>query len=276
MHDLENLIAEWRRSMREKMSRDQIAEVEDHLRERIAVLLRQELNVRAAFDEAVHEFGSGHAVAGEFHKLNSKWWWPLKLGIAFEVAAFVCGLLLWIRLSDPQFGFLLGAHVFAITVGYMAALIIGLLGVAFVTQRSMADFPEHKAEHIAAQLANFSIFAFTATLIGLVLAAAWAKGAWGHLALTDAKNFGAMATLVWTLGLVTAHRSGAVSPLGIIKFAILSGIVVSFAWLGANSWSVGKNLYSWPLWIIALPHALALAVSFAPPGWAARHRANAA
>jgi hypothetical protein len=276
MHDLEKLIAAWSRSMRAEMSADQIAEVEDHLRERISDFLRQQLTVREAFDKALAELGSGHAVAAEFQKLNLKWWWPLKLGFAFEVAAFVCGLLLWIRLSDRQFGFLLGAHVFAITVGYVAALIIGLLGVAFVAQRTMADFPSHKAERIAAQLANFSIFAFIATLIGLILAAAWAKAAWGHMTLTDAKSFGAMATLVSTLCLVSAHRFRVVSPLGIIKLAILIGIVVSFAWLGANSWSVGKNLYSWPLWIITFPHALALAVSFAPAGWAAGHRANAA
>lgn len=271
MHDLENLIAEWRRSMRSKISADQIEELEDHLRERVAELMRDQMPIADAFHKAASELGSQTDLASEFQRANPTWA-PLKLAIAIEAVLFVVGAVFWIRFTDRLLGLVLGPHVFTITLGYGAALLIGCLGISYAAQRSMRDFTPTCAQSIARGISKFAMIGTALTAIGFVLGMVWAHRAWDRAFSADAKEIGALAVLASQICLIIAHRSNAFSPRAVMTIAIVGGIVCACAWFGANTWMVNKSVHSWPLYIIVIPHLIALFAVFLPSGWLAAGR----
>lgn len=271
MHDLETLIAEWRRSMRRKMSSDQIDELEDHLRERITTLMRDHPSAIDAFHKAAQELGAQTDITTEYEKANT-FWFPLKVAIAIEAVLIIAAVFLWIRLSNRPYGFLLGPHVFTITLGYVGTLLIGCLGISFVMQRSIRDFTPTSAQSIARHTSRFAVIASVLSAIGFVLGMVWAKLAWGRYFAADPKEVGALAVLAAQICLIAAHRTNALSPRAVMTIAIVGGVVCACAWFGADIWMKRKSLQSWALWIIVIPHLIALFAAFLPSGWLAAGR----
>jgi hypothetical protein len=271
MHDLENLITEWRRSLRKKMSADQIDELEDHLRERIAELTRDQSSTADAFHKAVIALGSQADLTSEFQKPNTTWL-PLKLAMAVIAILFVVGVVLWIRITNRPLGLLLGPHVFLIVLGYGAALLIGCLGISYAAQRSVRDFTPTRAQSIARHTATLARIVTVLTAIGFVFGMVWAHFAWDHAFSGDAKEIGALAVLASQICLFAAQRTNTLSPRAVMNLAVVGGIVCACAWFGANTWMVNKSFHSWPLWIIVIPHLIALFVAFLPSGWLAAGR----
>jgi hypothetical protein len=271
MHDLETLIAEWRRAMRKKMSDDQIAELEDHLRERIADLTHGQMSVADAFQKAVSDLGPQTDLASEFQKPNTTWF-PIKVVTAITALLFIVGLVLCVRISSRPLGLVLGPHVLTITIGYGTALLIGCLGISYVAQCSIHDFTPTRAQSIARSASTLSIIATVLTAIGFVLGMIWAKLAWDRYFAADPKEIGALAVLASQLCLIAGHRTNALSPRAVMTLAIVGGIVCAGAWFGANTWMVTKSFHSWPFWIIVIPHLIALFAAFLPSGWLAAGR----
>src|ERR1041385_161749 len=89
MHELEKMIAEWRRSLRGRMREDAIDEIEDHLRQRVGELTAANHDLQTAFATASREIGPPAQIAAEFSKVESKLWWPIKLGLAMLCLAAV-------------------------------------------------------------------------------------------------------------------------------------------------------------------------------------------
>ena len=267
MRELEEMIAEWRRSLPAGMHRDVIDEIEDHLRQKVAELTRRH-DLQTAFATAIREIGPPETFAAEFAKIESKLWWPIKLGIGIlcVTAVLLPGILI-ARLHDKPLGLLLGVHIFTITLGYLAVFTIGMFGCCFVLQRSIAEIPAAKANRIASIATKFGVVALVLVAVGTALGAVWAQITWGRAWSNDPKELGALCILAATIGLIAAQRSGAVSVKTVMMLAILGNIAVSFGWLGANFLVTHSEFLKAQLLALVCLHGAVFFVALLPAGW---------
>ncbi len=268
MRELEEMIAEWRRSLPGGMQKDTIDEIEDHLCQKFKELRSAHPDAQTAFATAVREIGPPAQIAAEFAKVETKLWWPIKLGIAVlcVIAVATIGFLIG-RLRDRPLGLLLGVHVFTVSVGYFAVFTIGILGSCFVLQRSLSEFPDAKANRIARIAAKFGAIAIPFIAIAIVLGAVWANLTWGRAWSNDPKELGALCILGWTIGFIAAERSGAFSAKALMMLAILGNIVVSCGWIGANFLMSHSDFAKAQLLALICAHAFFFALGFLPAGW---------
>lgn len=267
MRELEEMIAEWRRSLRGRMREDVIDEIEDHLRQKVTELTAHH-DLQTAFATALRQIGPPAEIAAEFSKVETKLWWPIKLGIAVlcVIAVLTVGFLIG-RLRDRPLGLLLGVHVFTATVGYLTVFMIGIFGSCFVLQRCLGEFPSAKANRIARIAAKFGAVSLPFTAVAIVLGAVWANLMWGRAWSNDPKELGALCILGWTIGFIAAERSGAFSAKTIMMLAIVGNIVVSCGWLGANFLMTHSEFAKAEFLALVCAHAFLFAIGFLPAGW---------
>jgi hypothetical protein len=268
MRELEEIIAEWRCSLPGGMRKDAIDELEDHLRQKFKELRSAHPDAQTAFAAALREIGPPTEIAAEFAKVETKLWWPIKLGMVVLVvtAVLLPGFLLG-RLRDQPLGLILGVHVFTITLGYLAVFMIGMFGSCYVLQRSLGEFPSAKTNRIARTAAKLGAIALVFTVVGIVLAAVWANFAWGRAWSNDPKELGGLCVLGWIIGFIAAERSSAFSARALMLFAIFGNIVVSCAWLGAAFLMTHSELLKAQFLALVCAHAFLFAIGFLPPGW---------
>src|SRR2546427_13072183 len=120
MHNLEQLIAEWRKTMMTEpnVGRETLDELENHLRENVDRLVRSGMTEPEAFQRAVTQLGDAPAIASEFQKLDQCTWLPVKVitGIVL-LTAMPMTILLAARFDAGQLRFLLASHAFMVAVG---------------------------------------------------------------------------------------------------------------------------------------------------------------
>ncbi|HEY6226117.1 MAG TPA: cytochrome c biogenesis protein CcsA [Verrucomicrobiae bacterium] len=267
MRELEDMMAEWRRSLPAGMREDVIDEIEDHLRQKVAELTRRN-DLQTAFVTALREIGPPAQIAAEFAKVETKLWWPIKVGLAMlcVTAVLLPGLLI-ARLHDRPLGLLLGVHVFTITLGYLAVFMIGMFGSCYVFQRCAGEFPSAKANRIANIAAKLSIGALVFVAIGVALGAVWAQITWGRAWSNDPKEVGGACVLAWTIGFIAAQRSRAVSAKALMLFAVFGSIVVSAAWVGANYLVTHSEFLKAQFLALLCLHAVPFMIGLLPAGW---------
>src|SRR5436190_23956792 len=88
MHNLEQLMVEWRKTMMTapNVGRETLDELENHLRENVDQLVRSGMSEPEAFQRAVAQLGSASTIASEFQKLNQSTWLPIKVAIGVGLA----------------------------------------------------------------------------------------------------------------------------------------------------------------------------------------------
>src|SRR6476659_7371296 len=87
MHNLEQSISEWRRTMRTapNVGPEILDELENHLRETVEQLVSSGVSGTDAFQQAVSLLGPPEKFAAEFGKLASPSWLPAKAAKALAV-----------------------------------------------------------------------------------------------------------------------------------------------------------------------------------------------
>jgi hypothetical protein len=268
MRELEQMIAEWRRSLRGRLRTDVIEELEDHLRQKVVELRGAHPDLQTAFAAAVREIGPPEAFAAEFGKVESKLWWPIKLAIAIlgVVALLLPGFLV-ARLHDRPLGLLLGVHMFTVILGYFTVFTVGLFGCCFVFQRSLGEFPSAKASRIARVSTKLNLIALPLIVVAILAGAIWANLTWGRAWSNDPKELGALCILAWTIGFIAIERSGAISAGTVMMLAIPGNIVVSLGWLGAHFLMTHSEFVKAQLFALVCVHALVFVIGFLPAGW---------
>jgi hypothetical protein len=95
-----------------------------------------------ACQRAALELGNPETIAAEFRKLDPGPWLPVKIMTGLGVALALAGaIVLLVRpFTGPGAGMLLADHVFTVSLGYSAALLLGVLGACFVIQCACAGF----------------------------------------------------------------------------------------------------------------------------------------
>jgi hypothetical protein len=274
MHNLEKLITEWRKAAETlNVSDETLDELETHLRETTERLVGSGMSVPEAFQRAVAELGTMPRIASEFRKLDEPLWLPIKLAIGaigvITFAAMVPPILVIARSGSGLSSVLLGTHIFTITLGYTMTLLIGGLGICFVSQRCFEDFPTsrlHSIRRVSLLLGTVALF-FTA--MGVFLGMVWAKIEWGRYWAWDSKEIGGLSAVVWLACYVSAHRFFKRSSRGVLAISMLGNIVISLAWLGplvSGLHPDGTPITSLLLTVAVLVHLAFFAIGFVPAG----------
>ena len=260
MQSLEQMISEWRVTMRRRLDADSVEELEGHLREAVADQVKSGKSVDEAFQAAAQRLGTSEVIEGEFRKVAFADWWAVKVSLFAAAGVVVLAALAWVRYSDRQFGLWLGPHVAAVTIGFIATYLAGGLGMAYVLERCFSDFNGGRVRAAARVAAMYSGVAAVLTGIAIVLGMMWAKLAWGRYWAWDPKEVGAFGALIWQILFYILGRAELLPAKAVMLLAIVGNVVMSFGWLAPN------GSYSILITLLAL-HAPFLALGFAPSGW---------
>jgi len=275
MHNLEKLIAEWRKTMMAApaVSHEILDELENHLRENVEQLVRSGITEREAFLRAVKQLGGAPTIASEFRKLEQSTWLPIKVvtGIGLT-AAVVTAILLFSHLDGPGMRLLLAGHVFAVTLGYGTTFLVGALGICFVGQRSLSDFSPFRMRSLTRVTFFLGCIAAGLTILGTIVGMVWAKSEWGRYWAWDRKEMGAFVVVVWQVCFLLAHRLSHVTMRSVLVMSLLGNIVVSLSWFGANLLhdglhSYGMRNYALLLLAAVLSNFAFFLIGLAPAGW---------
>jgi hypothetical protein len=271
MHNLEKLIREWRKTAgTPKVSAERLDELETHQRETTERLVRSGMSLPDAFRHAVADLGTIPRIASEFRKLDEPLWLPIKLAIGVTTfVAIALEIFVIARLGSGQSSVLLATHIFAVALGYTVTLLIGGLGICFVSQRCFEDFPTSRLHSIGQVSLLLGTIALFFTTMGVFLGMVWAKIEWGRYWAWDSKEIGGLSAVVWLACYVIAHRFFKSSSRGVLVISMLGSIVVSLAWFGPRVNGLhpyGTSNTSLLLTIAVLVNLAFFAIGFVPPG----------
>ena len=274
MHNLEQLIAEWRKAMMAapRVGYETLDELESHLRENVDQLVRSGMTEAEAFQRAVAQLGRAPTIAAEFQKLKQGTWLPVKLVIGFGViAALAIAILLIARFGAGRTSLLLAVHVFTVTLGYTTTFLVGALGICFVSQRCVSDHSPLRIRSLRRVTFALGCVAAVLTAIGVVLAMIWAKAEWGRYWAWDAKETGALCVMVWQLCFLCVHRLARATTHGLLVMSVIGNIIVSLGWFGANLLYPGLHSYGTRYWtfllVAVVSNAAFFLIGLAPAGW---------
>jgi ABC-type transport system involved in cytochrome c biogenesis permease subunit len=274
MHNLDKLILEWRKkAATPNVSAETLDELETHLRETTEQFVRSGMPVSNAFQRAVTELGAMPRISSEFRKLDQPIWLPVKLAIGVTALTALVALVIAIaiigRLDSSAASLLLATHVFVVTLGYTITLLMGGLGICFVSQRCFEDFSTSRLQSISRVSFVLSGVALLFTTMGVILGMAWAKTTWGRYWSWDVKEIGGLCVIAWLVFYLLAHRFFKSSARGILTVSMLGNIVVSLAWFGPQLNGLHQyGTFSQSMLMAAVVANLVFfAIGYCPAGW---------
>jgi hypothetical protein len=274
MHNLEQLITEWRKitTAAPGVQPKTLDELESHVRETVEELVQAGLTETEAFQRAVEQLGTAPAIASEFQKLDEPTWLPVKLATGTGIlTALAVAIALIVRFGAGRLSFLLASHVFMITLGYTTTFLVGMLGICFVSQRCFSDFSSLRVRSLTRVTFGLGCIAAGLTAVGVILAMVWAKAEWGRYWAWDAKEIGGFGVVVWQACFLFAHRFAGGSARSVLVMSVLGNIVVSLAWFGTNLLDglhrSGTPTYSMLVLAAVVANFAFFLIGLAPEGW---------
>jgi len=138
----------------------------------------------------------------------------------------------------------LATHVVAITTGYSAMFLAGMLAIIYII-RGVFTKPLTKptADSLARMTYGVVCFATLFSFVGTVLGGIWADQSWGRFWGWDPKENGAVLIVLWCAITLHARWGGFIRQRGLMIMAIFGNIVTSFSWFGVNMLGVGLHSY---------------------------------
>src|ERR1051325_10241903 len=248
MHDLEQLIAEWRKTMTTAptVGSERLDELESHLRETVDQLVRLGMTGTEAFHRAVTALGPAAPLASEFQKLDRRIWLPVKLITGLGVAvALALSIFLFAGLDDRPSKWLLAAHVFAVTLGYSTAFFIGTVGICFICQRCVSEFSPVRLQSLRRVSYTFGWVALCLTTVGVILGGIWTNVAWGRFWSWDEEEIHGVGAILWFLLFLAAHRGNRVKTHELMAMSVFGNVMVLLIWFGLGTSLLGDGLHSY-------------------------------
>jgi ABC-type transport system involved in cytochrome c biogenesis permease subunit len=144
--------------------------------------------------------------------------------------------------------FWLATHVVCVTLGYMATIVAGILGLVYVTLQIVAYLskqPIRDSELRTLGQVTYGVVCFATLLsfVGTVLGGIWADQSWGRFWGWDPKENGALLIVIWNALILHARWAGVVKQRGIALMTIAGTMVVGWSWVGTNQLGVGLHAY---------------------------------
>jgi ABC-type transport system involved in cytochrome c biogenesis permease subunit len=138
----------------------------------------------------------------------------------------------------------LATHVVAITTGYSAMFLAGMLAIIYVIRGVFTrSLKKGTAESLARMTYGVVCFATLFSFVGTVLGGIWADQSWGRFWGWDPKENGAVLIVLWCAITLHARWGGFIRQRGLMIMAIFGNVVTSFSWFGVNMLGVGLHSY---------------------------------
>ena len=138
----------------------------------------------------------------------------------------------------------LATHVVAITTGYAAMFLAGMLAIIYVVRGVFTrSLKKPTADSLARMTYGVVCFATLFSFVGTVLGGIWADQSWGRFWGWDPKENGAVLIVLWCAIILHARWGGFIRQRGLMIMAIFGNVVTSFSWFGVNMLGVGLHSY---------------------------------
>ncbi len=185
--------------------------------------------------EWMTRIGIGNVMASLAGTAQLMWAWTLSIdsGDTFTVLRAVLDTQFW-----------LSTHVICISMGYMATLAAGLLGVAFIIGGLLTSTMDaQRRKMICSMIYGVTCFAIFFSFFGTVLGGLWADDSWGRFWGWDPKENGALMIVLWNAVVLHARWGGMVRQKGLAGLAAFGNVVTLWSWEGVNRLGVGLHAY---------------------------------
>jgi ABC-type transport system involved in cytochrome c biogenesis permease subunit len=138
----------------------------------------------------------------------------------------------------------LATHVVAITTGYAAMFLAGMLAIIYIVRGVFTrSLKPETADSLARMTYGVVCFATLFSFVGTVLGGIWADQSWGRFWGWDPKENGAVLIVLWCAITLHARWGGFIRQRGLMIMAIFGNVVTSFSWFGVNMLGVGLHSY---------------------------------
>jgi ABC-type transport system involved in cytochrome c biogenesis permease subunit len=138
----------------------------------------------------------------------------------------------------------LATHVVAITTGYSAMFLAGMLAIIYIVR---GFFTRSLTRPVASSLTRMTYgvvcFATFFSFVGTVLGGIWADQSWGRFWGWDPKENGAILIVLWCAMILHARWGGFIGQRGLMMMAVFGNVITSFSWFGVNMLGVGLHSY---------------------------------
>ncbi len=138
----------------------------------------------------------------------------------------------------------LATHVVAVTLGYSATFLAGMLGIIYIFRGLLTkSFPETTQKSLARMMYGIICFATLFSFVGTILGGIWADQSWGRFWGWDPKENGALLIVIWNAIILHARWGGYARERGIAVMTVFGNIVTSLSWFGVNMLGIGLHSY---------------------------------
>src|SRR5207344_1499857 len=138
----------------------------------------------------------------------------------------------------------LATHVVAITTGYSAMFLAGMLAVIYVVRGVFTtSLKKQTADSLARMTYGVVCFATLFSFVGTVLGGIWADQSWGRFWGWDPKENGALIIVLWNSLILHARWGGLVRQRGLMALAVFGNVVTAWSWFGVNMLGIGLHSY---------------------------------
>jgi ABC-type transport system involved in cytochrome c biogenesis permease subunit len=138
----------------------------------------------------------------------------------------------------------LATHVVAITTGYSAMFLAGMLAIIYIFRGVFtSSLKKETADSLTRMTYGVVCFATLFSFVGTVLGGIWADQSWGRFWGWDPKENGAVLIVLWCAIILHARWGGFIRQRGLMIMAVFGNIVTSFSWFGVNMLGVGLHSY---------------------------------
>jgi ABC-type transport system involved in cytochrome c biogenesis permease subunit len=138
----------------------------------------------------------------------------------------------------------LATHVVAITTGYSAMFLAGMLAIIYIVRGVFTrSLKKNTADSLGRMTYGVVCFATLFSFVGTVLGGIWADQSWGRFWGWDPKENGAVLIVLWCAIILHARWGGFIRQRGLMIMAVFGNIVTSFSWFGVNMLGVGLHSY---------------------------------
>jgi ABC-type transport system involved in cytochrome c biogenesis permease subunit len=141
---------------------------------------------------------------------------------------------------DTQFW--LSTHVITVSLGYVATMAAGMLGILYVISGWIGASDRTKRD-LYRVVYGASCFGILFSFVGTVLGGLWADDSWGRFWGWDPKENGALLIVIWNALMLHARWDGMVKAKGFAILAIGGNIITAWSWFGTNELGIGLHSY---------------------------------
>ncbi|MEP6169233.1 MAG: cytochrome c biogenesis protein CcsA, partial [Rhodopirellula bahusiensis] len=174
--------------------------------------------------ERIFRYGTGNMLAAVAGMMTLRVAYNLTLNVGQAETMGVLQAVL-----DTQFW--LSTHVISVSLGYVATLVAGLLGIGYLIS-GWINASDRARRDLYRCVYGASCFGILFSFIGTVLGGLWADDSWGRFWGWDPKENGALLIVIWNALMLHARWDGMVKARGFAILAIGGNIITAWSWFG--------------------------------------------